>query len=85
MEKKIEYSNGEVTIIWKPDLCQHSGICVRTLPKVYHPRERPWITPEHGTTEEIIDQVKRCPSGALTYKVKSDPDSYQELTVNSKK
>ncbi|MBS1321678.1 MAG: (4Fe-4S)-binding protein, partial [Parabacteroides sp.] len=27
MGKKIEYSNGELTIIWQPDLCQHSGIC----------------------------------------------------------
>ncbi len=23
MGKKIEYSNGELTIIWQPDLCQH--------------------------------------------------------------
>ena len=29
MEKKIEYTNGELTIIWKPELCQHAGICVK--------------------------------------------------------
>lgn len=33
MEKKIEYTNGELTIIWKPELCQHAGICVKMLPK----------------------------------------------------
>ena len=38
MGKKIEYSNGELTIIWQPDLCQHSGICVKTLPQVYNPQ-----------------------------------------------
>ncbi len=69
MEKKFEYSNGEVTIIWKPDLCQHSGICVRTLPKVYRPKDKPWIIVENASTSEIIDQVKTCPSGALTYKL----------------
>ncbi len=32
MGKKIEYTNGELTIIWQPELCQHAGICVKTLP-----------------------------------------------------
>ena len=43
MGKKIEYTNGELTIIWQPELCQHAGICVKTLPCVYKPKERPWI------------------------------------------
>ena len=30
MGKKIEYTNGELTIIWQPELCQHAGICVKT-------------------------------------------------------
>ena len=25
MGKKIEYTNGELTIIWQPELCQHAG------------------------------------------------------------
>lgn len=32
-----EYTNGEITIIWKPEKCIHSGICVKTLPGVYNP------------------------------------------------
>ncbi|HBU45480.1 MAG TPA: (4Fe-4S)-binding protein, partial [Porphyromonadaceae bacterium] len=35
MSKK-EYSNEEITIIWESEKCIHSGICVKTLPKVYH-------------------------------------------------
>jgi uncharacterized Fe-S cluster protein YjdI len=62
-----KYSNGEVTIVWKPALCQHSGICVRGLGEVFHPQSNPWITPEKAGTEQIIDQVKKCPSGALSY------------------
>ena len=68
MQKKFEYSNGEITIVWKPDLCQHSGICVRTLPAVYHPKERPWINPLNATTAELINQVNKCPSGALSFR-----------------
>lgn len=63
-----EYSNGEVTILWQPEKCTHSGVCVRTLPKVYHPKEKPWVTPENATSEEIIAQVAKCPSGALSIK-----------------
>lgn len=64
------YSNGEVTIVWKPTICQHSTICWKRatgLPDVFHPMELPWITPDKGTTEEIIAQVKKCPSGALSF------------------
>jgi len=67
VERK-EYSNGEITIVWQPKKCIHSGICVKTLPKVYNPQERPWIKPENATTEELINQVAQCPSGALSIK-----------------
>jgi uncharacterized Fe-S cluster protein YjdI len=67
MERK-EYSNGEVTIVWQPNLCTHSGVCVRTLPKVYNTKERPWIKPENASSKELIEQVAKCPSGALSIK-----------------
>ena len=69
MGKKIEYSNGELTIIWQPDLCQHSGICVKTLPQVYNPKERPCVKIENATTDELIAQINKCPSGALSYRL----------------
>ncbi len=66
-----EYSNGEVTIVWKSGLCQHAAECVRNNPEVFKPREKPWINPENSTTEKIIETVKKCPSGALTYYLNS--------------
>ncbi len=62
-----KYSNGEVTIVWRPSLCIHSTKCFSGLGEVFDPRKRPWITPEGATTDRIIAQVKNCPSGALTY------------------
>lgn len=64
---KKEYSNGEITIVWQSGKCIHAGICVRTLPNVYHPKESPWIQPEKATTDELIEQINICPSGALTF------------------
>lgn len=61
------YSNDEITIVWRPERCIHAGICVQTLPRVYNPQARPWVTPENATTQELIAQIDRCPSGALTY------------------
>jgi uncharacterized Fe-S cluster protein YjdI len=62
-----EYTNGEMTIIWKSGLCQHSGNCIKMLPNVFKPRERPWITTDNADTGQLIEAVKKCPSGALTY------------------
>ena len=64
---KKEYSNGELTIVWQPSKCQHSGVCVKTLPKVYDPNAKPWIQVGNASTGELQDQVSKCPSGALSY------------------
>lgn len=69
---KKEYSNEELTVVWKPNLCIHAGECVKALPKVYKPKEKPWITIENATTKELIDQIDKCPSGALTHYTKDD-------------
>lgn len=69
MEKEIikKYTNGEVTIVWKPGICIHSTICFKGLPEVFDPRKRPWVSPENASTQSIIEQVRKCPSGALSY------------------
>ena len=64
-----EYKTEDLTIIWKPELCQHAGICVKMLPKVYNPKARPWCKPENATKEELIAQIDACPSKALSYKL----------------
>jgi len=66
------YSNGEVTIIWQPSLCTHSAKCFKGLGEVFDPRKRPWITPEGSTTEKIVEQIKKCPSGALGFRMKAE-------------
>jgi uncharacterized Fe-S cluster protein YjdI len=67
-----KYTNGEVTILWKPDLCIHSGNCFRGLGEVFNPQVRPWVNPMGASTERIINQVKKCPSGALSYYMNND-------------
>jgi uncharacterized Fe-S cluster protein YjdI len=73
-DKNIEkrYTNGSVTVIWKPSACIHSGVCFRGLSAVFDPRRKPWIIMENSSTEKIIEQVKKCPSGALSYTMITD-------------
>lgn len=70
MKKYTE--NKDITILWNPEKCTHAGICVKTLPKVYHPKERPWITPEFASADELKNQIEHCPSGALGYILKEN-------------
>lgn len=66
--KTKEYSNGEITIVWTPEKCIHAAVCVKMLPKVYNPKEVPWVKIQNATTKELVDQVSKCPSGALSIK-----------------
>lgn len=66
-DKVRKYTNDEVTVVWKPDLCIHSTACWHGLGEVFKPKERPWIQPQNSTTDKIIEQVRKCPSGALSY------------------
>jgi putative redox protein len=65
--KTIKYANGEITVGWKPDFCQHSTRCWTQLPQVFKPSERKWINPDGASPERIEQQVMECPSGALTF------------------
>jgi uncharacterized Fe-S cluster protein YjdI len=60
------YKKGDLTIVWKSGLCTHSAVCFKGLPEVFDPRVKPWIRPENASDKQIIEQVKRCPSGALS-------------------
>ena len=69
MEKEIaiEYTNGEINVVWKPKVCVHAAECIKALPQVYNPKEKPWLKIENATTEEFKNQINKCPSGALSY------------------
>jgi uncharacterized Fe-S cluster protein YjdI len=61
-----KYSNGEITVVWQSGKCIHSANCVNNLPQVFNTKESPWIQVDKATTNEIVQTVKKCPSGALS-------------------
>ena len=68
MSKTHEYTNGEITVVWQPDICIHSANCVKNLSAVFKPKEKPWIRVENASSEEIMNAIDKCPSGALSYR-----------------
>jgi uncharacterized Fe-S cluster protein YjdI len=34
-----QYTNGEVTLVWKPDVCIHSARCWKGLIAVFNPKK----------------------------------------------
>ena len=65
-EKKHTYSNDDITVEWKPELCRHAARCATQLPTVFNPAAKPWVNMDGATSQEIREQVARCPTGALS-------------------
>jgi len=75
MGKRLQvYETSSITVTFDPNLCCHSGICLRGLPAVFDVRRRRWVKPGLATPEEVAAQVARCPSGALQSR-RPDPSS----------
>ncbi|WP_431559480.1 (4Fe-4S)-binding protein [Methyloceanibacter sp.] len=64
-----EYRNDKVVVRYDPKICIHAGECVRGLPSVFNVSKKPWIDVSGASADVIAEQVKRCPSGALTYEL----------------
>jgi uncharacterized Fe-S cluster protein YjdI len=76
----FNYTNSEITVVWKPKVCIHSTLCWKGLVEVFNPREKPWIKMDGASTARIIKQVTKCPSGALSYFLNDEGDPKNEKT-----
>ncbi len=66
MQAKVYTFDGEqVTVTWDGKRCIHVEACVHGLPRVFDPKRRPWIEPEHADADAVAEVVMRCPTGAL--------------------
>jgi len=61
------FSNDKITVTYEPRCCANAGICAKQLSDVFRTSVIPWIDLEGAKTDAIINQVNKCPSGALQY------------------
>jgi CDGSH-type Zn-finger protein len=67
--RKDSYAGKTITIHDDRGICSHAGFCTDGLPKVFRMGVEPWIDPDAETAGKIIETIRKCPSGALSYSV----------------
>ena len=73
MVKRIQsYETDEIVVTYDPNLCTHAAECVRGLPAVFDVGRADWIRPGAAPAEQVAEVIRRCPSGALQYRMKSE-------------
>ena len=72
------YSAPGATVYYDRGRCLHFAECVRGLPEVFDVKKRPWIQPENASAEQVAEVVRRCPSGALHYRLEEGPSEEPE-------
>ena len=45
-KRRQSYEADGITVTFDPDVCIHSGVCVRGLPDVFDIKRKRWIRPE---------------------------------------
>lgn len=68
------YETPDITVTFDPNVCIHSGACIRGLPQVFDIKRARWVRPELAPPAAVAAQVTRCPSGALQYRLKGGGD-----------
>lgn len=77
-DREDHYVGRGVTIHDDRSVCSHAGNCTDNLAAVFRLKQEPWIDAGAATADEVVAQVQRCPSGALTVSVGDDPGRVEE-------
>jgi CDGSH-type Zn-finger protein len=85
-DRRINYAGKNITIHDNRAICSHAAECVNNLASVFKLNTKPWIDPDCATLDNIIETVRKCPSGALSYSVDGveyrDQDRKPMVTVS---
>lgn len=65
--KRDSYRGSKITIHDNRAICAHAGRCTDGLAAVFKFGKEPWIDPDGAGVEAIVETIRACPSGALSY------------------
>lgn len=66
-DKLRSYKGKRITIHDNRAICAHAGHCTDGLETVFKYGSEPWIDPDGGAIAAIVETIRKCPSGALSY------------------
>lgn len=70
--KTIKYEGERADVMWNERLCIHVGECGRAQGDLFVGGRQPWCQPDLSSTDEVVEIIERCPTGALTCHRKHD-------------
>ena len=66
-DKLERYEGRELTVLDNRGVCSHAGYCTAGLPAVWRSAAEPWIDPDGADKAAVVEIIRKCPSGALSY------------------
>jgi CDGSH-type Zn-finger protein len=70
-DRRVSYAGKRITIHDNRGICAHAGFCTERLGSVFRMTQEPWIDPDGASAQEVIETIKKCPSGALSYSIEN--------------
>lgn len=67
-DHRDDYEGSGIVVHDNRHACAHAEECIHGAPEVFHKMHRPWITPEKAEADHLAEVIRRCPSGALSYR-----------------
>lgn len=67
------YDGKHISVTYDTGRCLHAAECVRGLPEVFDTGQHPWVQPDAADPERVAEVIRRCPSGALQYRLADGP------------
>jgi CDGSH-type Zn-finger protein len=67
--RRKAYAGKRITILDNRAICAHAGYCTDELAAVFRHGDPAWIAPDGAQVGRIIETIRKCPSGALSYAI----------------
>ena len=67
--RRATYVGKGITIYDNRSICAHAGFCTDGLKEVFREEGEPWIDPDGAEVAKVIETIRKCPSGALSYAI----------------
>ncbi len=84
-DQRDDYRGKRITIHDNRAICAHAERCTDGLASVFKYGSEPWIDPDGAQVQAIIETIRACPSGALSYSIDGvaaeDPPRGPQITV----
>ena len=71
-----------ITVHCNRSICSGAAACVHSLPAVFKSASEDWIHPAEASAQEVVETVRKCPSGALTYTLEGKTELKQENEIS---